>query len=75
MHKRQLNNWRENVIHDQGVSGEFRNGGWPADYPTRTLEEWEEVLKLWKPWVFREPGSNVERPIKEIEKTNLVVAN
>lgn len=71
----ELNNWRENVIHDQGVSGEFRNGGWPADYPTRTLEEWEEVLKLWKPWVFREPGSNVERPIKEIEKTNLVVAN
>lgn len=68
----ELNNWRENVIHDKGVSDEFRAGGWPATYPTRTLEEWEYVLELWQPWVFREPGSKVERPDKEISKTNLV---
>ncbi len=58
----ELNNWRENVIHDQGVSEVFRAGGWPADYPTRTLEEWEERLELWQDWVFREPRSNIQRP-------------
>ncbi len=68
----ELNNWRENVILDKGVSEEFRNGGWPATYPTRTLEVWEEVLDMWQPWVFREPDSNVERPDKEIAVTNLV---
>jgi arylsulfatase A-like enzyme len=68
----ELNNWRENIIKDQGVTEEFRNGGWPADYPTRTLEEWEHVLELWNPWVFREPGSKMEHPGKEIAKTNLV---
>lgn len=58
----ELNNWRENVINDQGVSEEFRQGGWPADYPTKTLEEWEETLELFKPWVFREPGVEMEHP-------------
>jgi hypothetical protein len=69
---KELNNWRENVIKDKGVTEEFRNGGWPADYPTRTLEEWESVLELWQPWVFREPESKVERPNKEIANTHLV---
>ncbi len=68
----ELNNWRENVIHDQGVTEEFRKGGWPSTYPTRSLEDWEQVLELWQPWVFREPGSNIERPDKKISKTNLV---
>ena len=68
-----LNNWRE-TIKDQGVNEEFRKGGWPASYPTRTLEEWEEIMKLWEPWVFREPGSKMERPgiprasIKSLQK-------
>lgn len=69
---KELNNWRENVIHDQGVSDEFRAGGWPSTYPTRTLEEWEHVLELWQPWVSRTTESNIERPDKEISKTNLV---
>ena len=72
---KELNNWRENVIKDQGVSDWFRQGGWPADYPTRTLEEWEHVLQLWPEWVFREPGSNVQHPNKEIDKTNLTVVS
>ena len=67
----ELNNWRENVIKDKGVSEEFRAGGWPSTYPTRTLEEWEHVLELWQPWVFREPGSKVQRPDREITKGNL----
>lgn len=68
----ELNNWRENVINDKRVTEEFRNGGWPATYPTRSLEEWERVLELWQPWVFREVGSDVERPDKEIAEGNLV---
>ena len=68
----ELNNWRENVIKDQGVTEEFRAGGWPATYPTRTLEQWEQVLELWKPYVFRKPDEKVERPDKEFQKTQLV---
>ncbi len=63
---KELNNWRENVIKDKGVTEEFRAGGWPSTYPTRSLEEWEEVLELWQPWVFRAVDSDVERPDKEI---------
>jgi N-sulfoglucosamine sulfohydrolase len=33
----QLNNWRENVILDKGVSEEFRQGGWPSTYPTKNF--------------------------------------
>jgi hypothetical protein len=63
---KELNNWRENVIQDRGVTEEFRAGGWPSTYPTRSLEEWERVLELWQPWVFRSVDSKVERPDKEI---------
>jgi arylsulfatase A-like enzyme len=58
----ELNNWREHVIYDKGVSEEFRYGGWPANYPTKTLKEWEETLELFKPWVFRAPGVEMEHP-------------
>jgi N-sulfoglucosamine sulfohydrolase len=86
----ELENWRRNVIKDQGVSDEFRalgvfpdkcptptvgewvaaNGekydfeksGWPAWYPTRTLEEWEKVRAMWEPYVFRDPRSKIQRP-------------
>ncbi len=58
---KELNIWRED-IQDKGVSEEFRTGGWSEDYPTRSLEEWEERLELWNDWVFREPGSNIKRP-------------
>ncbi|MCK5104009.1 MAG: sulfatase-like hydrolase/transferase, partial [Cyclobacteriaceae bacterium] len=58
----ELKNWRENEIKDQGVTEEFRNGGWPSNYPTKTLAEWEEVLEKFKPWVFRKPGVDMEQP-------------
>lgn len=58
----ELNNWRENVILDNGVSEEFRYGGWSAAYPTKTLEEWEATLELYRSWVFREPGSDIKHP-------------
>ncbi|MFC2111653.1 sulfatase [Bacteroidota bacterium] len=53
----ELNTWREK-INDQGVTESFRTGGWPGDYPTRTLEEWEEILQEWEPWVFRDADQN-----------------
>ena len=58
---KELNNWRKE-INDQGVGEGFRSGGWPPDYPTRTLEEWERRLADWEPWVFREPDSKMKHP-------------
>jgi uncharacterized sulfatase len=69
---KELNHWREEVIQDKGVTDEFRNGGWASDYPTRSLEQWEEVLKLWYPFVFREPGDAIKPPGNEITKTDLL---
>ena len=87
----ELNNWRENVIQDQGVSEEFRaanvfpkenpmstvgqwtraNGdnfdfkvnGWPAWYPTRTLDEWKKVRSQWEPYIFRKSEGEVAHPV------------
>lgn len=87
---KELTGWREEVIHDHGVSETFRavnvfaesnemdtvddwyeanrdqfnveKSGWPAWYPTRTLEKWQEVRAKWEPWVFRDPTSQMDRP-------------
>ena len=87
----ELNNWRENVIQDQGNTEayfarntfpaslpegmkvddwvkanydkyNFYESGWPAWYPTRTLEQWEDAVKQWEPYVFRGPSEKVKRP-------------
>jgi hypothetical protein len=86
----ELENWRENVIRDQGVADTFRAEsvypetcptpvmddwveanndnydflayGWPAWYPTRTLEEWEKTLAIWEPYVMRDANDNMRRP-------------
>lgn len=86
----ELTEWRTDVIHDQGVSDDFRASdvfpdacptatvdqwveanaekfdfntyGWPAWYPTRTLEEWEKAVALWEPYVLRGPKEKVARP-------------
>ena len=57
----ELEAWRIS-INDQGVSYKFKTGGWPATYPTRSYEEWEDILISWQPWVFREPGDTIQRP-------------
>lgn len=57
-----LNNWRENVFYNKGVTEAYRNGGWFAKYPTKTLEEWEEVLEKFSPWVYRKPRVSMEQP-------------
>lgn len=43
----EINRWRAEV-HDVGVTEEFRQGGWPATYPTKSLEEWQAELKQWE---------------------------
>ena len=87
----ELENWRTNVIKDQGVSDEFRADGvfpkknpfstvdewvaknqenydfnavgWPAWYPTKTLEEWEKVRAEWEAYVMRAASEEVPRPV------------
>lgn len=40
----ELQNWRDNVIHDQGVSDEFRaKNVFPETCPTPTVDEWVEA--------------------------------
>ncbi|MEN8247385.1 MAG: hypothetical protein ABFS32_00505 [Bacteroidota bacterium] len=51
------------MVNDTAITDEFRNGGWPADYPTRSLEEWEERLKKFETWVFREPDVKMKHPV------------
>ena len=92
----ELTAWRENVIHDQGVSEAFRNSikkfpesnpevtvdewvvhnaenfdflktGWPAWFPTRSLESWEDARAKWEPYVYRAPDEKVARPVLSIK--------
>ncbi len=41
---------------------DFYQSGWPAWYPTRSLEQWEEAVKTWEPYVFRKPTETIPRP-------------
>lgn len=43
----EITRWRKEVK-DIGVTEEFRRGGWSADYPTKSLEDWQSVLKEWE---------------------------
>jgi len=58
-----LNRWRESV-NDQGVADEFRAGGWPATYPTKSLNQWRMVTEKWRPWVMRASGEHRRHPFK-----------
>jgi hypothetical protein len=45
------------------VSEEFRRGGWPSTYPTRTLAEWEAKVEQWRGYLFEgkpHPGAKKE---------------
>ena len=70
----ELEKWRK-TIKDQGVSEEFRKGGWPAKYPTRTLEEWQKKLEQWKPYVLKggpHPGKKKRKARKGKKGSNQV---
>lgn len=56
-----LNTWRKSV-NDEGVTDDFRNGGWPSNFPTRSLEDWEKHLEGFKPWVYRRPTDKMKHP-------------
>ncbi|RTE54168.1 sulfatase [Arenibacter aquaticus] len=41
---------------------DFNTVGWPAWYPTRSLDEWEKVREQWEPYVMRGPTDKIPRP-------------
>ncbi|WP_390176065.1 sulfatase family protein [Mariniblastus fucicola] len=41
---------------------DFNRYGWPGWYPTRSQQQWEEAVETWKPYVFRGPTEDVQRP-------------
>lgn len=61
-----LTEWRKSV-NDPGVSEEFRKGGWPSVFPTRSKEEWANIVGQWDKWHLSKPYSNAEFP-----KTGLI---
>jgi len=65
-----LATWR-NAMHDNGVTDAFRQGGWPATYPTRSLEDWAMIVEVFRPYVFRAPRTSVQPPEALIKKTAL----
>ncbi|MEM9644296.1 MAG: sulfatase, partial [Planctomycetota bacterium] len=96
-----LDDWRQNVIHDEGVTETFRANdafpetcpvssvdvwvdqnprkldfnqvGWPSWYPTRSLEEWKAIRRLWEPYVMRAADAKVTRPTMVIPNKQPVV--
>jgi len=47
----ELSQWQQSVG-DPGVTNEFRNSGWSARYPTRSLEEWRRIESDWEKYVL-----------------------
>ena len=68
----ELETWRK-AVRDQGVTDEFRKGGWPAKYPTRTLAEWEEKVEQWRGYLFEgrpHPGAKKrKKPQRKTQKS------
>lgn len=50
-------------VHTHKDKFDFNTHGWPAWYPTRSREEWEEARAAWEPYVFRSPAEKVARPV------------
>ena len=57
-----LEEWRKSVK-DPGVSDDFRKGGWPSVYPSRSLKEWEQIVGAWEPWLFSRKGGKELYPV------------
>ncbi len=49
-------------VETHGKEYDFNTVGWPAWYPTRTLEEWQKTRDAWEPWVFRSVDDPMVRP-------------
>ncbi len=63
----ELARWRD-AIGDTGPTEAFRKGGYPAVYPTRSLEDWERTVEAWKPYVFRSPEAKIPNPFGQAAK-------
>lgn len=50
-------------VHANQANHDFNTAGWPAWYPTRSLEQWQAARKQWEPWVFRSTDSEMQRPV------------
>ncbi len=50
-------------VHANASKYDFKKTGWPAWYPTRSLEEWEKARNMWEPYVFRSPSAKIPRPV------------
>ncbi len=50
-------------VQDHADEYDFKKHGVPSWYPTRTLQQWREVRKIWEPWVFRDIDSEMKRPV------------
>lgn len=57
-------------VEANGDKFDFNRYGWPAWYPTRTLEEWEKARAAWGPYVFRQPTEKAKRPLIVHSKRN-----
>lgn len=44
------------------LAAEGNRSGLSAWYPTRYEKQRQDAVEHWKPWVFREPLSNIKRP-------------
>lgn len=60
----EINRWRKEVK-DIGVTDEFRKGGWSAKYPTKSLEEWQAVLKEWEQALLVDGKASLSRSKKK----------
>ena len=67
IYRKELEIWRKKV-NDTDITPVFRDGGWPADYPTKSLKEWKEILEKFDTWVFREPTSKMKHPVAPLWK-------
>jgi N-sulfoglucosamine sulfohydrolase len=67
-----LTEWRKS-INDPGVTEEFRKGGWPSTFPTRSLEEWTEIVAKWQKWLFSDPRNKAEYP--KIGNPSMILVN
>ncbi len=65
--RKALAEWRKQVG-DQGVTEEFRKGGWPGTYPTRSLAEWEAKLEEWNRTLLGPDGSAPAKPARSKQR-------
>ena len=48
----ELGKWQA-AVGDTGVTQAFRNSGWLAKYPTRTLAQWQQIVSEWESHLLR----------------------